>query len=201
MAITKTTTATNQPLALGLGIFAAALLAMAGVNLFCTFQPMDKRNDKVDAAVVASDKTPFKDRIAQFAVLREEQEKILAKKPTEPFAWARLALLRKSTQNDAKGAMQALRMADMVSPFDPQQTAPRAEMWRNLRSFQTDEEKAYQVTLWQKAAAQNGKQTWDIAVKNSWVKEIEEALTASSNPHPELLKMWVEQESWTGKRQ
>ena len=193
MAITKTTTPTNR-LAYSLGAFALLLAVLAAANLFASF-PLPAQNKKLDSELQAAVKLPFSKRIVELDRLRDQQEKLLAQGPSDPFAWGRLSYLRKTTQGDAKGALLALHMSDLVSPYDPLQTPGRALQWHNLRASESDEEKAYQTELWQKAVLMNGKVTWGLAVDNHVVKEVEQALQSGD---PALLKAWKDQEGFTG---
>jgi hypothetical protein len=175
---------------------ALVLGAMALVNVLCSFAPVAGRNQKIYDDMMQSHQLPFSQGIVLLSNVRQEQENALAKKPADPYGWARLSYLRRATQADAKGAFAALRMSNMVSPFEPRQLPDRAVMWRELRDVQSPDEQAYQSVLWQKAVGLQGKETWATAVARGLVGEVEKALQEGSKS--ELLEAWKAQENATG---
>lgn len=174
MAATKITIPINLSL---LCVAAGLVLAVfSAINLFASFTPAADQNQKLADDLTRSLSLPFGKRVVVQNALRTEQETLLARNPADPFGWARLAYLRRATAVDATTAFAALRMSDMVSPYEPRQLLERALMWRELRDVQTDSEKEYQRVLWQKAYARQRGATLKAAHTKNLDKELEAAL-------------------------
>ncbi|MDP9127628.1 MAG: hypothetical protein M3N08_05145 [Pseudomonadota bacterium] len=130
--------------------------------------------------------------MALFQELQGQQERDLAKKPSEPYGWARLAYLRYQTSNDERAAFAALRMSDFTSPYEAPQLPERAYMWMRFRNVESADQKAYQDVLWQKAFSMERDATWRTARQNNIDNEVGQSLKRTD---PALYAEWQEREA------
>lgn len=119
--------------------------------------------------------------------MREKQEKLLTKNPSDPFAWARLSYLRLITQGDKKGAFAALRMSDLLSPYEPRQQLERALMWHDLREVEDAQQQEYQNALWLKAFKLERNATFDAVRQRGLIEEVNNAMQSAPK---DLLGDW-----------
>src|ERR1700722_12192934 len=131
-------------LGLVLGFFAI-------VNMFGTMTPIAASNEYIYRTLDKAVSLPANERLTVLSTLLKLQEKALTRRPSEPSAWSRLSYLRLSTEGNQHEAFEALRMSDLVSPYEAPQLPERAVMWRIFSSVETPEQQAYADTLWQKA--------------------------------------------------
>lgn len=124
-------------------LIALALLAFAAINLFSSFTPVADANLKIERAMLAKN--------ADWPTLLIEQEKNIAVKPADPFAWTRYSYLLEKSKGDNSRAFTALRMADSISPNEPRQMLERAVMWQRFSDLQNAADRAEQTRLWQMA--------------------------------------------------
>lgn len=178
----------------GFAALYGALVLFALINLLWTMTPAATSDEKIDKEMQVISDLPVRERLSTMAILREQQEQNLSRRPSEPYGWARLSRLRSITQGDPKAAFAALRMSDLVSPYEPPQLPERALMWHQLRAVQTPSEREYQHTLWKKAYGMQRRATWDMAVRNNLVKEIGESLKVTA---PDLYEEW---KTWDAMR-
>lgn len=188
MANTATTTPINLRI-VGLGALASLLVFFSLANIFATLTPVKRLNDRIAEAIPAADAQEPAARLQSLTELRRQQEWALARKPADPFAWARLAYLRLATLNDPRAAFAALQMSDIISPGEPRALPERAVFWWQLRDVETAEQRDYQATLWAKAFSLNRDLTWKTARQYGLVKEAGEALQKSA---PDLYEEWKE---------
>jgi len=182
---TKTTTPTESwPLILLL--YGAVLASLSLINLFSSITPLDQLNERIVNTLAQVMTLPADQRLAALDNLRQQQEYALTGDPAEPFAWARLAYLRISTQGKTQDAFAALRLSDLVSPGEPRQLPERALMWRQLRAVEDDNARAYQTILWQKAFRLQRDVVWQIAQQHGFTAEVGEVLKGD----PELYEEW-----------
>jgi hypothetical protein len=182
---TKTTTPTNS-WAVAAGLFGVLLAIFSCTNLFSTLTPLADLNAKIVDQLAGISALPIDDRIKSLDDLRQEQERALAGKPSEPFAWARLSYMRLATGDRAQDAFAALAMSNLVSPDEPRQLPERALMWRQLHAVEDQNAQAYQVTLWQKAFRMEPDVTWQTAVQRGITAEVGQALAGD----PQLSAEW-----------
>ncbi len=164
-----------------------ALLLFASVNLLSTPTPLADWNAVIADDIAHSTNLAVADRVVLLEALRQRQEAVLARKPAEPFAWARLAWLRLATSQGEGIAFAALRFSDLVSPNEPPQLPERALMWRQLRGAENADQQAYQTVLWQKAYDMDRDATWSIALQNGITGEVGAALQQGD---PEAYEEW-----------
>ncbi len=157
------------------------------INLLGQPEPLALLNTQIVTNLASAAALPADQRIKLYMGLREQQEKALAGKPSEPFAWARLSYLRLATDSNKTAAFEALRLSDLISPHEPRQLPERALMWRQFHQVQTTEQQAYQDVLWQNAYRLQPDATWQIAVRSKITDEVGEALKRTD---PELHEQW-----------
>jgi hypothetical protein len=158
------------------------ILAMcAGVNVFGTFTPIENRNEQIDVRLQAAITMPGDQKTAEFQTLKNMQEKALTSKPSEPYGWARLSYLRHVTGDDDKSAFAALRMSDLVSPFEVQQLPERAAAWMKFSNVENEQQRDYQDTLWRKAFTLADDTTWALAQRLNITKYVGEALARKNS--------------------
>jgi hypothetical protein len=158
---------------------AGALGAFACINLFASFTPVRDHNVAITQRFIASLSAPQPD---QWKTLLTEQTALLASEPAEPFAWARLAYLRRTVENDNRTAFAALRMSDLVSSHQPRQMLERAMMWHELRGVQNVQERGYQAVLWARAFRQDREATL-AAARSAWaIRDVRNAVKAYREP-------------------
>lgn len=176
-----------------LGVLYAALAFCSLLNLFLTLTPVAKSNAKIDERLQKSDSVPANDRPGLYASLLAEQEKNLAREPSEPYGWARLAYLRMATApRDRASAFDALRISDLVSPYEAIQLPERAVMWHMFRSVENPDQQAYQDVLWARAYGTQPDATWTSAAHNNLDTEVGASLKKSS---PTLYEEWKGREA------
>jgi hypothetical protein len=186
MENTKATIPTKA-LVYGFAVLGVLLAVAAVFNLFSTYTPIADLNASMDTQIKAITDLPADQKHVQFDRLRALQEKALAKKPSEPYGWARLSYLRTVLGDDAKDAFAALRMSDLVSPYEVQQLPERAVAWVNFHAVENKDEKDYQDTLWQKAFTVAPDATWTIALSFNMTKAVGEAIARKD---PGLAEGW-----------
>src|SRR4051812_37622608 len=76
------------------------------VNLLGKPEPLARLNEQIITGLASAAALPAAERMKLLIGLRGKQEKALAGKPSEPFAWARLAYLRMVTGTEKKGAFE-----------------------------------------------------------------------------------------------
>ncbi|MER2519251.1 MAG: hypothetical protein ABTQ34_01010 [Bdellovibrionales bacterium] len=168
------------------------LVMAASVNLLGTFTPTARKNEDMirNVQIVASHLVqlpvllPTESRTIDPAIwdsLKKIQESALKRSPADPYAWSRLSWLRRKAGDSEQDAFAALRMSDLVSPYEAPQLAERAVTWRSFRNVQTLEQQRYQVALWNKAFMLDDQETLRMAVQNKLTDEVGKAL-ASVNP-------------------
>jgi hypothetical protein len=172
MASTGTTTKIRA----GLAALAVFLGVSAAVNLCCTWTPVSKANTEIDGLLHALAAMSETENAEPYQDLLQRQEQALAAKPSEPYAWARLSYLRQKTGAGDRSAFEALRMADIVSPFEIQQLPERAVSWLKFREVENAGERAYQDALWQKSFSVASEMTWNLALHLGLIKYVGEAL-------------------------
>ncbi len=199
MAITTATTKNTTPTRSGtgsgprlsrwgMGALAVFFLLVAVENIFFTARPAADLNLRIERVLPrAAAGKDNKARRDAFARLREEQERNLASLPADPYAWARLSYLRART-GDAPGALDALRMSDLVSPNDPRQIAERALMWHDLRAVHGGGDRTHQAVLWQKAVRFRPGETYRAAARRGLTGAVEAALKRGGDPS--LMDAW-----------
>jgi len=163
------------------------LAFFSAINLFWAITPVATRNEYIYNELDKAVNLPVPARLALFSDLREQQEKALARKPGDPYGWARLAYLRIATQGNLKSAFEALRMSDLVSPYEAPQLPERAAMWHKFTSVETKDQLSYQDTLWQKAYSMKPDTTWETAKREGIIKEAGESLMRKD---PALYEEW-----------
>ncbi len=186
MTVTGVTIQT-KPIA-AIVFMAVIMAAFATINLVFTPTPFAERDRRIEEAFIQSLSLPDNARRAAQSGLLEQEQNVLSRIPSEPFAWARLAYLQQTVQGDEKAAFAALRMSDLVSPNEPRQKMERALMWYDLRSVETAEQQAYQVRLWQKVIAMPNTSTWDDLKQNGLVARAESILRTTN---PDLYSQLV----------
>jgi hypothetical protein len=162
VAITMTNTKAItpiKPLAF-CGFLSVVLIVLGSANIFYTVRPFAERNHQIEENFNRASVLPSTERIVAEKILLSEQENVLARIPSEPFAWARLAFMREDVLDDKKSAFAALRMSNLVSPNEPRQKLERALMWYEFNSVEDKSEKAYQTNLWEKVIAMPNDKTW-----------------------------------------
>jgi hypothetical protein len=142
------------------GCLALVMATFGLINVFASITPYAVHDLEIEKSYNISNVLPLNERRALQALLLPQQEAVLARLPSEPFAWARLTSLRLTVLGDPKSAFQALRMSDMVSPNEPRQKMERALMWHQFRAVESTDELAYQKRLWQKAVDMPNDGTW-----------------------------------------
>jgi len=167
-------------------LFGAALALLSYVDLRAAATPFANLNERIVDELARAETLPGDERLKLLTELRLQQERALAGKPAEPFAWARLAYLRLATQGDAPDAFAALRMSDLVSPGEPRQLPERALMWRQLHAAEDQDQQAYQTVLWQNSFRVGRDATWQLAAQHGITAEVAEAL----RDDPELYEEW-----------
>ena len=65
-----------------------------------------------------------------------------------------------ATEGNAQEALAALRMSDLVSPYEALELPERALMWLHFRATETPDEQEYQTVLWQRAFNVCSSETW-----------------------------------------
>jgi hypothetical protein len=176
-----------------LGALYAALAFCSLLNLFLTLTPVAKSNASIDDRLQKSVSLPTGARLILFNQLLKLQEDNLARKPSEPYGWSRLAYLRMMLHpNDPKDAFAALQMSDLISPYEAPQLPERAGMWLRLQNVETPDQRAYQDILWTKAYGMERDTTWALAVHNNIDKQVGEALKRTS---PALYEEWKAREA------
>jgi hypothetical protein len=175
----------------GLGIAYAILGLCAVLNLFFTLTPAAKSNALLDDQIQAwaNDGIPAPDIAATEAA---QQERNLTRIPSDPFSWARLTRLRLAAKENPKAAFEALRMADLVSPYESAQLPERAVMWRQFRNYETPEQRLYQDTLWVRSYGMQRDLTWDYALRSGLSREAGDAL---HHNNPALYEEWKYRET------
>jgi hypothetical protein len=171
------------------------LAFFAAINLFWSMAPVSVSNDHIDEELNKAESMPVASRLSLFTDLRVQQEKALSRKPGEPYGWSRLAYLRLATEGNQKAAFDALRMSDLVSPYEAPQLPERAVMWHKFANIESKDELAYQDTLWQKAFRLEDDATWAIAKRDNIVKEVGDALARKD---PALADQWKAREASEG---
>ena len=179
MANTNRTIQTDKALIeiITLGVLLAFFSA---INLFATVTPVANNNEKIYQELEQSTSLPMAARLAEFSDLLKRQEKALSRNPSEPYGWTRLSYLRLTTQGNEQGAFDALRMSDLVSPFEDPQLVERALMWRKFKDVENKDEQDYQDTLWVKAFTMHPQATWDAGNKEGILREIGESIQRKS---------------------
>lgn len=182
MANTKTITRTKSErfeygVRAGCALAAVSLFALSIAFICSRLSWIDDGNAVIEHAL----NNNHVDR-TNAAALADQQSEILARDPSDIFAWGRLAWLR-LVANDRRGAFEALRVSDMLSPMESTQLPERAAMWRSLRDVETPGQQDYQDKLWFKAYSLNREETWRIAVAHGWQEEISAALARYSPSH------------------
>ncbi len=178
---------------LALGIL---LAAFALVNLFLTLTPAARLNEQIDRRLLETADLSGAERLERLNELKDKQDMALSHKPADPYAWSRLSWLRMETDKDQKAAFAALRMSDLVSPWEAPQLPERAMMWRKYRNAQTPEQKAYQDELWQKAFSLRHRDTDDLARINGMRDDVGDALKRRD---PALYEEWKALKAGTSK--
>ena len=171
MANIKATTRTK---AIGWAFAAYGLLlgVCALINLFDTFTPLTAMNASIDTRLQAVSSLRNDQKSLEYGKLLHMQEKTLLGKPSEPYAWARLSYLRNVTGEGDAPAFAALKMSDLVSPYEAEQLPERAVAWSKFANVQNKEEREYQDELWQKAFTVSGDATWDLAAQLGLTKMV-----------------------------
>lgn len=157
-------------------LYSVLLCVSAEVNLFCSYTAMTDQDRLIDRQVQAAAQLPDDQKLRSFSQLLRMQEKALSGKPSSPYGWARLSYLRVMTGQGDREAFAALRMSDLVSPYEPLQLPERAVTWLKFKNVETDEERQYQNTLWQKAYATVPDATWKTAQEYGITKYVGQAL-------------------------
>jgi hypothetical protein len=170
-----------------LAVMGSGLALFAAVNLFGSFTPAADRNTKLDNQFASAVELPLKQKLPVFTDMMHQQERILAARPSEPYGWARLAHLRHFITGNNQAAFEALRMSDLVSPYEAAQMPERALMWRDFRAVQTGEQRDYQDALWEKAFTMQGAETLALARKAKIVNEVGDAL---KRRNPVIQEHW-----------
>ncbi|MDR3450381.1 MAG: hypothetical protein P4M15_11670 [Alphaproteobacteria bacterium] len=160
------------------GAAGAILAVIAAINLFSTFTPVAARNEKIYADLDGAQNLPPAKRLDTYNALAYAQAKALAQKPSEPYGWARLSYLRLAEGSDKQTAFAALRMSDLVSPYEAPQLPERAYTWRSFHDVETPAQQAYQDELWAKAYILEPGDTWEMAIQHGIAKEVAESLAA-----------------------
>lgn len=179
------------------------LAVAAAINLFGTFTPTATKNESMirNVQIVASHLAPqavslSKKNDIEPAVwndLKKIQESALKRNPADPYAWSRLSWLRLKSGDGDQAAFAALRMSDLVSPYEAPQLAERAMNWRNFRNVQTPEQQRYQSALWNKAFLLDDQETLRAAVVNALTDEVGKALSETDPAAYQDWKWRVEQ--------
>ena len=164
-----------------------ALATLSALNLFWTLTPVAALNEKIFNTIESSSTLPVPDRLSLYSDLRQQQQKALTRKPAEAYGWARLSFLRLATQGNKKAAFEALRMSDLVSPYEPPQLPERAYMWSKFRDVETKEQQDYQDILWGKAYGLSGDATRQLAERQKIVESVGAAL---KRRFPSLYTDW-----------
>jgi hypothetical protein len=191
MANTKLTIPTEKA-CIDIAMLCVVLVFFSAINLFWAITPIATRNEYIYSQLDKAVNLPVPARLALFSSLREQQEKALARKPGDPYGWARLAYLRITTEGNLKSAFDALRMSDLVSPYEAPQLPERAAMWHKFASIETREQLSYQDTLWQKAYNLKPDTTWETAKREGITKEAGESLMRKD---PALYEAWKNREA------
>lgn len=168
------------------------LVLAASVNLLGTFTPTARKNEAMirNVQIVASRIAPHPVSLAGesqiidpevWATLKQIQESALKRNPADPYAWSRLSWLRRKSGDGEQAAFAALRMSDLVSPYEAPQLAERAAAWRSFSNVQTPEQQQYLTALWNKAFRLDDQETLRTAVANKLTDEVGKAL-ASADP-------------------
>jgi len=170
------------------GFLALVLGAFAAINLLTTITPFAARDHDIERAFNSMSVMTGESRRAAAVALLPEQESVLARIPSEPFAWARLAYLRQTAGHDPEAAFQALRMSNMVSPNEPRQKLERALMWYDLRAVEDTEQQAYQTELWKKVIDMPNDKTWqDLKARGLVTKAKDILLTTDPSLYNQLV--------------
>lgn len=178
--ITMENTSPTTKTKIARGIFAAygvLLVLSASVNLLGTFTPVAHLNARIDEKLHAAARQKGVESTAtDYVKLLSQQEQALSEGPSEPYGWARLSYLRAVANKGDKEAFAALKMADLVSPYEVDQLPERAVSWAKYSNVQTKAEQDYDDTLWQKAATLAWNPSWDMAKKLGITKVVGDAL-------------------------
>ncbi len=176
----------SRPWPLAIALLSIVMAVLALFNLCLTMTPHADLNARIVDDLGRAPQLMSDDRVKLLHKLLKDQEYALGGKPSEPFAWARLAYLRLATGQDARNAFAALQMSDLVSPDEPRQLPERALMWRQMRGVEDDTAKAYQAELWEKSFRIQPDITWQLAAKNGISAEVGQALARD----PDLQEEW-----------
>jgi hypothetical protein len=168
----------NKPWPAALAVIGTMLAVFSLIDLFQDPAPFASFNEAIIDELTNASALPADLRMQLFTRLRGEQEDTLAGKPAEPFAWGRLAWLRLATGGDHSQAFAALKLSDLVSPWEPRQLPERALIWRQFRDVENKDDQDYQITLWQKAYRLQPEQTFQIAQQNNITGEVGDAIKA-----------------------
>ena len=179
MANTNPTTQTDKALVeiITIGV---VLAFFAAINLFSTVTPVANNNEQIYQELQRSFNMPLDARLTQFSDLMKRQEKALSRNPSEPYGWTRLSYLRQTTTGNEKEAFEALRMSDLVSPYEAPQLVERALMWRKFHSVEDKDQQDYQDTLWVKAFTMHPQETWNAANKEGILNDVGQAIQRRS---------------------
>lgn len=156
----------------GTALLGLLMAGFACMNLFGTMTPTMDLNTKISTRLHAAATLPENRRGSEYNQLKSMQEKALSARPADPYGWERLSYLRNKIGNNDEYSFAALRMSDIVSPFETLELPERAVMWMKFRSVQTTEEKDYQDILWIKSYLQSPEQTWDFASGLNLTREV-----------------------------
>src|ERR1700749_3125858 len=96
MASTRTTTQT-KPLASAFIALGVMLAAFAAVDLLCSFTPAADRDEQIAAQLKTAADLPQAQELPLLNGLKAKQEAALLARPSEPYGWAQLSLLRSMT--------------------------------------------------------------------------------------------------------
>jgi hypothetical protein len=158
------------------GFLSVVLIVLGSANIFYTVRPFAERNHQIEESFNRASVLPSAERIVAEKILLSEQENVLARIPSEPFAWTRLAFMREDVLDDKKSAFAALRMSNLVSPNEPRQKIERALMWYEFNSVEDESEQAYQTSLWEKVIAMPNDKTWQDQKHRGLVEKAKDIL-------------------------
>lgn len=131
-------------------LVAAAALVLSAAIAF--IQPETAaQNNAVRQAIIDAKDLKLVERLPMLRAAREAQEVALQRNVVEPYAWSRLAALRRITQNNRAGELQALRVSQQAAPYEPRLMVERAFAFYALSDLHNEDDRQTMAREWRYA--------------------------------------------------
>lgn len=157
----------------------AAFLLVAGVLLLVQGNsPLAEATaTHVHQSIVDAQGLKLSEKLPLLRDAREQQERGLQAELADPYAWSRLAALRRITQNDRAGELIAIRMAQQAAPYEPRVMVERAYAFYSLRDLHTEVDSTIMMREWRYVFLGDRKGLFVLLKKNPMlVTELDKAM-------------------------